>query len=335
MLHPSMHPAETDLTAKLTLLQIHRQTVHPTPVATQTAPPLAPAPCVRLDPPKLSAGSDQETWKLFLRSWGLYKTGMRIQDDQSSVYLFNCLDRDLRDDILRANPSTQIGEMSEADLTAAVKTLAVKVESKLVHRIRMGQATQPPGHSIRNFHATLKGQAKLCQLKVNCPTCQTVIDYSDEVFHDQLVRGSRDKEILADLLCETKTDLTLPEVVAYIARKEQAKTEQNTVSCESANSVQHTSSSPGQEEEPPAGLVKANTMAPTTSRPGRRSAQLGSPPATSAKARVTYLKPAQNAHIVEAGVIRAIRAKNAPRVSRCRAGPTRSARCMPTCVPPS
>ena len=27
--------------------------------------------------------------------------------------------------------------MSEADLTTAVKTLAVKVESKLVHRIRM------------------------------------------------------------------------------------------------------------------------------------------------------------------------------------------------------
>ena len=49
------------------------------------------------------------------------------------MYLFNCLDQDLWDDILRANHTTQIGAMSEADLTAAVKTLAVKVESKLVH----------------------------------------------------------------------------------------------------------------------------------------------------------------------------------------------------------
>ena len=89
-------------------------------------------------------------------------SGMNIQDAQSSVYLFNCLDHDLRDDILRANPSTLIGEMSEADLTAAVKILAVTVESKLVHRIRMGQAKQAPGHRIRNFHASLKGQAKLC-----------------------------------------------------------------------------------------------------------------------------------------------------------------------------
>ena len=67
----------------------------------------------------------------------MYKSGTGISNTQSSVFLFNCLDQDLRDDILRANPSTQIGDISEADLTAAVKTLAVKVECKLVHRIRM------------------------------------------------------------------------------------------------------------------------------------------------------------------------------------------------------
>ena len=68
----------------------------------------------------------------------MYKTGMNIQAVQSSVYLFNCLDQDLREDVLRANPNTQISEMSEADLIASVKPLAVKIERKLVHRIRMG-----------------------------------------------------------------------------------------------------------------------------------------------------------------------------------------------------
>ena len=233
----SQVPPETDLTTKLTLLQIQRETVHPTPVTPQAAPTPHSTPRVKLDPPKLSAGSDQETWELFLRSWGLYKSGMNIQNAQSSVYLFNCLDHDLRDDYLRANPSTLIGEMFEADLTAAVKILAVKVESKLVHRIRKGQATQAPGHSIRNFHATLKGQAKLCQFKVSCPDCQTIVDYSEEVILDQLVRGISDREILSDLLGETKTDMPLQDVVDYIARKEQAKTEQGTVSCEQANST--------------------------------------------------------------------------------------------------
>ena len=85
----------------------------------------------------------------------MYKTGMNINNTQASVFLFNCLDQDLRDDILRANPTTQINDLPEADLITAIKTLAVKVESKLVHRIRLGQSSQSPGHSIRNFHATL------------------------------------------------------------------------------------------------------------------------------------------------------------------------------------
>ena len=128
--------------------------------------------------------------------------------------------------ILRANPSTQISDMSEPDLTAAVK-----VESKLVHRIRMGQSIQSPGHSIRSFHSTLKSQAKLYQFKVNCPDCNAVVDYSEEVILDQHVRGIDDKEILADLLGEVQADMTLPQVVDYVTRKEQAKAEQRTVSC--------------------------------------------------------------------------------------------------------
>ena len=149
----------------------------------------------------------------------MYKSGTGISNTQSSVFLFNCLDQDLRDDILRANPSTQIGDISEADLTAAVKTLAVKVVSKLVNRIRMGQATLSPGQSVRNFHAILKGQRNVCQLKVRCADCDSDMDYSEEVIIDQLVRGINEKEILSDLLGEDESDMTLQEVVDYIARK--------------------------------------------------------------------------------------------------------------------
>ena len=89
----------------------------------------------------------------------MFKTGMGITSAQSPVFLFNCLDSDLKDDILRANPGTEVAEMTEANLTDAIKALAVKVESKLVHRIRMGQTSQAPGTSIKIFHATLKGQS--------------------------------------------------------------------------------------------------------------------------------------------------------------------------------
>ena len=88
----------------------------------------------------------------------------------------------------------------------------------------------------------LKGQAKLCQFRVTCPApaCDTVVDYSEEVIMDQLIRGINDKEILSDLLGEVQTDMTLQQVVDYIARKEQAKSEQGTVSCEQTNAAQQT-----------------------------------------------------------------------------------------------
>ena len=66
----------------------------------------------------------------------MYKTGMGITVTQSPVFLFNCLDCDLKGDILRANPGREVTEMTEVELTDAIKSLAVKVESKLVHRIR-------------------------------------------------------------------------------------------------------------------------------------------------------------------------------------------------------
>ena len=222
----SQVPSDTGLQDKIALLQIHKDTVHATPVQPQGAPHAASTHWAKLDLPKLSAGSSQESWELFLRTWEIYKTGMNIPNTHATVYLFNCLDQDLSDDIMRANPSTQINAMSEKDLIASVKSLAVKMESKLVHRIRMGQSLQPPGHSIRNFHATLKGQARLGQFKVTFHNCQASVDYSEEVILDQLVRRLADKEILADLLGESRTDMSLLEVVEYIVRKEQAKQEQ-------------------------------------------------------------------------------------------------------------
>ena len=49
------------------------------------------------------------------------------------------------------------------------------------------------------------------------------------MIQDQLIRGIADHEILADLLGDEKTNRTTPEIVDYIARKEQAKAERGTV----------------------------------------------------------------------------------------------------------
>ena len=113
-------PAESTIETKLTLLRIHADTVHsPSPVQQTTTTAGSRA---KLDPPKLSAGADQQTWELFQRSWQLYKSGMSITATQQSVHLFNCLDEDLRGDVLRANPDKDIGTISEADLLKSIES---------------------------------------------------------------------------------------------------------------------------------------------------------------------------------------------------------------------
>ena len=62
---------------------------------------------------------------------------MGITVTNSPVFLFHCLDSDLKDDILRANSGREVTKMTEDELTDAIKSLAVQIESKLVvHRIR-------------------------------------------------------------------------------------------------------------------------------------------------------------------------------------------------------
>ncbi len=90
--------------------------------------------------------------------------------------------RDLRDDV---------ANMAEVDLLAAIKRLAVKDESTLVHRIKLGRMTQSPGTGIHTFLASLRGQAALCQYVATCKEqdCTHVYDFSDEIIKRQFSVG--------------------------------------------------------------------------------------------------------------------------------------------------
>ena len=109
--------------------------------------------------------------------------------------------------------------------------MAVKDESILVHRMRLGKMVQTPGMGIRTFLANLRGQASLCKFTVQCsePECTHTFDYSNEIIKDNLVRGISDPDILADLLGDAKTDRTLDEIVSFIAQKEQGKATRSAV----------------------------------------------------------------------------------------------------------
>ena len=69
----------------------------------------------------------------------------------TSAHLYGCLDDELKRDLQKSNQGVQAADMTEVDMMAAIKKFAVKEESKLAHRIKLGRAVQSPGVSIRTF----------------------------------------------------------------------------------------------------------------------------------------------------------------------------------------
>ena len=96
------------------------------------------------------------------------------------------------------------------------------------------------------------GLARQWEYSINSSSCNAATDYSEEIISDQLVRGIADEDLLDTLIGDKKTDKTLQEMVAFIARKKQGKTEHGTVSYEHTNtSAVNQSKSPASQARTP------------------------------------------------------------------------------------
>ena len=62
------------------------------------------------------------------------------------MWLFNCLDEELGDAVLQANTNPAPKDMSEQAHLLSIMSLAVKKESKLVQRIKLGRTSSPLGY---------------------------------------------------------------------------------------------------------------------------------------------------------------------------------------------
>ena len=103
-------PADMDPTLKVRMfqlqmleLQVHASSVHHEGRAAVQTPGVK----AKMDQPKLQLGVDQQAWDQFLIRWAIYKTTMGIDGGTASSWLFSCLDKDLGDAVLKANPGVQ------------------------------------------------------------------------------------------------------------------------------------------------------------------------------------------------------------------------------------
>ena len=140
-------------------------------------------------------------WRDFENQWARYKRcsgvgGQDIVDD-----LVRCLS-----DALRLEITSELGDSLEAiteeDLLAAIKRMAVLVSNPMVHRNQMRDHRQGESEKIRGFVARVRDAAIDCTFEVKCGDefCGKIVSYKEEIIRDQCVFGLRCKDTQAKIL---------------------------------------------------------------------------------------------------------------------------------------
>ena len=201
------------------LLNIHA-TAH-------TATAIAPSTSARADklkrPSVLLAGTGEE-WAYFVTRWNEYREGTKLTGADVVAQLLECCDDDLRRDLIRAAGGTLTGK-GEAEVLAAIKTLAVRQENIMVARATLHNMRQDRDEAIRSFGARIKGQAGICKYTTTCPRddCNTDIDYTDAILRDVLARGIADQEIQLDILGDQNQSMSLEDMLRFVEANESGK----------------------------------------------------------------------------------------------------------------
>ncbi len=167
--------------------------------------------------PEISAGGTTEGWAYFLTRWRAYSQAVHLTGTDVSIQLLECLDAKLRRDVTRNSVGAlPIEGLSEQDLLAAIKALAIREENPKVARVALSRMVQDRGEPIRSFAARLRGQAEVCRFVKQCVGCELVSNQGEERVADQLCIGLADAEIQEDLLKNPNQEMTVEETIRFV-----------------------------------------------------------------------------------------------------------------------
>ncbi|KAK2564365.1 hypothetical protein P5673_011790 [Acropora cervicornis] len=176
----------------------------------------------RVKRPTISAAGSSEEWTYFLTRWQEYVDATQITGKDKVLQLLECCDDNLRKDITR-NAGGSLANKTVEQVLEAVKKLAVREENAMVARVQLSDMKQDRDEAIRNFGARLRGQASVCKFTTACPSCNTAVNYTDNILRDILIKGLADNEIQLDLLGDKNQDMSLEEVFQFVEAKEAGK----------------------------------------------------------------------------------------------------------------
>ena len=204
----------------LALVNLHARTAHPTAPATAPTPASCAAKVEKVRRPTVLAAGTSEEWSYFELRWSEYKAATHLTGTDIAYQLLECCDDRLRKDLTRTFGALTLQD--EPTILKSIKSLAVRRENIMVARVQLHQMQQDRDEPVRAFAARLRGQAGVCNYKQECP-CSLIVDFSDVMVRDALIRGLEDEEIRLDVLGLSQQDMDLDHVLQYVEAKESGK----------------------------------------------------------------------------------------------------------------
>ena len=90
--------------------------------------------------------------------------------------------------------ATKLIACSEDELLSYIKSVAVKVTHKAVHRVEFDKMIQNDGEAITRYVSRLKAKASLCKFEINCNcTPPIIVSYAEERVSERLLAGLQNK----------------------------------------------------------------------------------------------------------------------------------------------
>ena len=219
---PDCQTSWADTTAPevlFSLINLHARTAHPTDPEPAPTPSCA-AKVEKVRRPTVSAAGTSEDWSYFELRWSEYKADTYLKGTDTVYQLLECCDEGLRKDLTRTFGALTLKD--ERTILTNIKSLAVRQENIMVARVQLQQMRQDRDEPVRAFAARLRGQAGVCNYTTDC-TCTLVVDFSDIMVRDALIRGLEDDDIRLDILGQSQQDMRLDEVLQYVEAKESGK----------------------------------------------------------------------------------------------------------------
>ena len=167
------------------------------------------------DRPVINTDLDDQEWVLFLDTWDRYKSMIELQPTDTNAIrmeLRTACSEDVNKLLFEYVGASKLKTCTEDELLGHIKSVAVKVTHKEVHRVEFAKMIQNEGEKATHYVARLNAKAFLCKFTVQCEH-QTEVSYSDDMVALRLLAGLRNQEHKTKLLSEAATLVTLDDKV--------------------------------------------------------------------------------------------------------------------------